>query len=175
MRRQTPFVAGMLLASVLSTAGAIEAPPQAAPVQPPQTAAPQTPIVPTDESAFNQVLQGSAHYRSLTGLKIPPDVIRSLARGDAVAAIGMLSKQAAAGSNDENIALVRIQHWCNRISNARAADAKTQIAQLPPALSPQRAARAAGVIIADEKYRQTVRESCSRAQFDFQAIEGRLR
>jgi hypothetical protein len=175
MRRQTRFVAGTLLVGVLSAASAIEAPPQTTPAPPPQAAAPQTQIVPTDESAFNQVLQGSAHYRNLTGLKIPPDVIRALARGDAVAAIGMLSKQAATGSNDENIALVRIQHWCNRISNARVADAKTQIAQLPPALSPQRAARAAGVIIADEKYRQTVRESCGRAQFDFQAIEGRLR
>jgi hypothetical protein len=175
MRRQIRFATGTLLIGVLSAAAAIEAPQQAAPAQPPQAAAPQAQIVPTDESAFYQVLQGSAHHRNLTGLKIPPDVIRALARGDAAAAIGMLNKQAAGGSNDENIALVRIQHWCNRISNARVADAKSQIAQLPAALSPQRAARAAGVIIADEKYRQVVRESCGRAQFDYQAIEGRLR
>jgi hypothetical protein len=168
-------VAGTLLAGLMSAAPAIEAPQQGAPTPPAQASAPPAQIVPTDESAFNQVLQGSAHHRNLVGLKIPPDVIRSLARGDAVGAIGLLSKQAAGGSNDDNIALVRIQHWCNRISNARVADAKTQIAQLPPALSPHRAARAAGVIVADEKYRQTARESCRRAQFDFQAIEGRLR
>jgi hypothetical protein len=170
--RRSFFLASALLAA---SSFAIEAP-QPTPPAPAQPAAPvQTPVTPNDESAFYQVLQTSAHHRNLTGLKIPPDVIRSLARGDAAAAIAMLSKQAAAGSNDENIALVRIQHWCNRISSARLPEAKAQIAQLPPVLSPERAARAAGVIVADENYRQVVRESCSRARFDFQAIEGRLR
>ena len=166
-----------LLASALVAASsfAIEAPQPSTPAPAPPSAPVQTQVTPTDESAFYQVLQTSAHHRTLTGLKIPPDVIRSLARGDAAAAIAMLSKQAAAGSNDENIALVRIQHWCNRISSARLPEAKAQIAQLPAQLSTERAARAAGVIIADEKYRQVVRESCARAQFDFQAIEGRLR
>ncbi|HVF16631.1 MAG TPA: hypothetical protein VNA21_06955 [Steroidobacteraceae bacterium] len=166
------FLASALLAA---SSFAIEAPQPTTP-GPAQPAAPvQTSVTPSDESAFYQVLQTSAHHRNLTGLKIPPDVIRPLARGDAAAAIAMLSKQAAAGNNDENIALVRIQHWCNRISSARLPEAKAQIAQLPPVLSPERAARAAGVIVADEKYRQVVRESCSRARFDFQAIEGRLR
>jgi hypothetical protein len=175
MRRQAIFVASTVLAGYLSSASAIEAPQPATPTPAPQAAPAPAQVIPTDESAFYAVLQGSAHHRNLTGLKIPPEVIRTLARGDAAAAIALLSKQAAGGSNDENIALVRIQHWCNRIASARVAEAKAQISQLPPALSPQRAARAAGVIVADEKYRQVARASCSRAQFDYQAIERRLR
>jgi hypothetical protein len=175
MRRQTTFVASTVLAGYLSCASAIEAPQPATPTPASQTAPAPAQVIPADEAAFYEVLQGSAHHRNLTGLKVPPEVIRALARGDVAAAIALLSKQAAGGSNDENIALVRIQHWCNRIASARVAEAKAQIAQLPPALSPQRAARAAGVIIADEKYRQIARASCSRARFDYQAIEGRLR
>jgi hypothetical protein len=175
MKRKTLSVTCIVLAGFTFAAHAIEAPQPSTPAQTAQPAIPQAQIVPTDEAAFYEVLQGSAHHRNLTDLKIPPDVIRSLARGDAAAAVAMLSKQAAGGSNDENIALVRIQHWCNRISSSRVADSKAQIGQLPPALSPRRASRAAGVIIADEKYRQVVRASCGRAQFDYQGIESRLR
>jgi hypothetical protein len=175
MKRQIRFVAGMFLATCMSAAFAIEAPQPTAPAQGAPGAVPPAQIVPTDEAAFYEVLQASAHHRNLTGLKIPPDIVRALARGDAAAAVAMLSKQAAGGSNDENIALVRIQHWCNRIANTKVADTKTQIGQLPPPLSQQRAARAAGVIIADEKYRQVARQSCGRAQFDYQGIEARLR
>ena len=172
MRRQNWFALSALLAS---TAFGIEAPQPSAPAQ--SQAAPSAPaqITPTNETAFLEVLQASAHHRTLTGLKIPPDVIRLLARGDAAGAVALLGRQAAGGNNDTNIALVRIQHWCNRISQTRVADAKAQIAQIPPSLSTQRAARAAGVMLADEKYRQTVRESCARAQFDYQGIEARLR
>ena len=85
-----------LLASALVAASsfAIEAPQPSTPAPAPPSAPVQTQVTPTDESAFYQVLQTSAHHRTLTGLKIPPDVIRSLARGDAAAAIAMLSKQA---------------------------------------------------------------------------------
>ena len=172
MRRQNYFALCTLLAS---TTFAIEAPQPSAPTQ--SQAAPAAPaqVTPSDETAFLEVLQASFHHRNLTGLKIPPDVIRLLARGDAAGAVASLGKEAAGGNNDTNIALVRIQHWCNRISQSRVAEAKAQIAQLPVGLSPQRASRAAGVIIADEKYRQTVRDSCARAQFDYQGIEARLR
>jgi hypothetical protein len=163
------------LAAHVSAACAIEAP-QPTPQTPSSQAQPaSSDIVPTDESAFYEVLQASAHHRALTGLQLPSDVIRALSRADAAAAVAMLGQQAAGGGKDENIALVRIQHWCNRISQARAPDAKAQIAKLPPTLEPPRAARAAGVIIAEEKYRQAARESCARAQFDYRGIEARLR
>jgi hypothetical protein len=175
MTRQRFFAGCSLLASLLSAAHAIEAPQPTTPAQSAPAPTQQAQIVPSDETAFYEVLQASAHHRNLTGLKIPTDVVRWLARGDAAGAVAMLSKQAAAGSNDENIALVRIQHWCNKIATTRVAEPQQQIAQLPPALSSQRAARAAGVIIADTKYRQRARESCAKAQFDYQGIEARLR
>jgi hypothetical protein len=175
MRREISFVACALLTFGVRASYAIEAPQPAAPVNAPASPPPSSTLVPSDESAFYEVLQASAHHRNLTGLKIPAEVIRSLARADAATAVAMLTQQAAGGGNDANIALVRLQHWCNRMTSGRVAEAKTQIAQLPPALSPQRATRAAGVIIADEKYRQLARGSCGKAQFDFQGIEARLR
>jgi hypothetical protein len=173
MKRST--LVSWTLAAFVSCAAAIEAPQPSTTPPVAQPATPTVAITPTDETAFYGVLQGSAHHRNLTGLKIPPDVIHSLARGDAAAAVAMLSQQAASGGKDENIALVRIQHWCTRIASSRAPEAKAQIAQLPPQLTPQRAARAAGVIIADEKYRRLASESCARAQFDYRGIEARLR
>jgi len=163
------------LAGCFSSAIAIEAPD--ASTQPAAPAQPQgaREIKPRDESAFVQVLQRSAHHRNLTGLKIAPDVVAALAKGDVAGAITHLSQQAAGGNNDANIALVRIQHWCNRFANARPPEAQAQIARLPPTLDPERAARAAGVILAEESYRKTASEGCARAQFDYGGIEGRLR
>jgi hypothetical protein len=157
-----------------SRAAAIEAPASSQP--PAEQPASQTPnIVPNDETAFVEVLQRSSHHRNLTGLKISTDVVALLARGDVAGAIATLSRQAAGGNNDANIALVRIQHWCNRIATARAPDARAQIAKLPSTLDPERAARAAGVLIAEEKYRQVASRSCAQAQFDYNGIEARLR
>jgi hypothetical protein len=165
----------LALALCASRTVAIEAP--ASTLQPPaEQSAPQAAnITPSDESAFASVLQRSAHYRNLTGLKIAYDVVDLLARGDVSSAIATLSRQAAGGNNDANIALVRIQHWCNRIVSTRVPDAQSQIAKLPATLDPQRAARAAGVLIAEEKYRQAASQSCTKAQFDYSAIEARLR
>ncbi len=155
--------------------GAIEAP-STAESQPPAPPESQAPLVkPSDESAFVTTLQNSAHHRNLTGLKIAPDIVATLARADVATAVARLGEQAATGNNDANIALVRVQHWCNRVASARLPDAQAQIAKLPATLDPQRAAKAAGVIVADENYRQRAREGCARAQFDYGAIEGRLR
>jgi hypothetical protein len=172
MKRSTCVV--WTLAAYSCTAGAIEAPQLTSQTTEARASTPTVQVAPTDESAFYQVLQASAHHRTLTGLKIPSDVILALSRADAAAAVSLLNQQAVSGGTDENIALVRVQHWCNRISQSRAPDAKAQISKLPPTLDPQRAARAAGVIIADEKYRQAARESCARAQFDYRGIEARL-
>ena len=173
MKRWTIPCSCVLLAG--HAALAIEAPKPDSADSPAAAPAPQAQLAPSDEAAFYAVLQSSAHHRNLTGLKVPADVQSSLARGDAAAAVAALSAAAAANRNDENIALVRIQHWCNRISSSRTADAKAQIAKLPADLAPQRAARAAGVIIAEEEYLRTARSSCAQAQFDYGGIEQRLR
>lgn len=167
MKAATPLLCA--LTGWMSCAQAIE------PSPPTSQATNSATIAPSDEAAFVVTLQNSAHHRNLTGLKISADVVSSLARGNVVNAIADLSKQAAGGNSDANIALVRIQHWCNRVSSMRMPDAQTQISKLPPSLSPNRAGRAAGVIVAEEKYRQAAREGCGRAQFDYGAIEMRLR
>lgn len=156
-------------------AGAIEAPATSETQVPEAPPAQAAAITPSDERAFVATLQNSAHHRNLTGLKISPDIVTSLARGDVATAISRLGEQAASGNNDANIALVRVQHWCNRVASARVPEAQAQIAKLPATLDPQRAARAAGVIVAEESYRQRAREGCARGQFDYGAIEGRLR
>jgi hypothetical protein len=98
-----------------------------------------------------------------------------LARGDADAAVSALSAQANSGKAAENIALVRVQHWCNRIFNSQPMDTQSQINQLAANLSTERIGRAAGVLLAEEKYRDRARTSCGKAQFDFGPIESRLR
>jgi hypothetical protein len=151
--------------------GTVPAAPKAEPARPA--------ITPTDETAFYTILQRVAHTRNFTGLSIPADVINALAQGDADIAIAKLNTQANGGKVPENIALVRLQHWCNRVANSRPADPQAQISSmlnnLPPTFSPERASRAAGVLIAEEKYRERARASCGKAQFDFDAIESRLR
>ena len=163
------------LSGFLCSAHAIEAPPPNTQTPTATAASPSAAITPSDEAAFVRTLQNSAHHRNLTGLKIAPEVVASLARADVAKAIAELSNQAASGNNDANIALVRIQHWCNRVASTRLPDAQQQIAKLPPNLSPERATRAAGVIVAEEKYRQAARQGCARGQFDYGAIEARLR
>ncbi len=153
---------------------AIEAPAGSSPQVPAQDA-PRAAITPTDERDFVTVLQRSSHHRNLTGLEIAREVIDTLARGDIAPAVATLSKQASGGNHDADIALVRIQHWCNRITSTRTPDPQAQISRLPPALDPARAARAAGVLIAEAAYRQTAGRGCAQARFDFGGIEARLR
>lgn len=138
-------------------------------------AAPGATIEATDESAFIQTLQRVTHFRAFRGLKVSGDVIDRLARGDAEGTVAALGAAADEGDRDANIALVRVQHWCSSLVSSRSADPQAQIAKLREQLPPPRAARVAGVIRADSEFRNRARTSCTRAQFDYGAIEARLR
>jgi len=179
MRRPTWRLRVFLCAAALGVSSAvlsIEAPkPHVAAPAPPKPEPARPSITPTDETAFYTVLQRVAHTRNFTGLSISADVINALAQGDADVAVGKLNAQANSGKLPENIALVRLQHWCNRVANSRPADPQAQMNNLPPTFPPERASRAAGVLIAEQKYRERAGTSCSKAQFDFNAIESRLR
>jgi TPR repeat protein len=89
--------------------------------------------------------------------------------------VATFSAQSAAGNQNANIALVRIQHWCNRVLSAQPVDSKAQLDRIAPLVSPQRLARAAGVYVAERAYMERARQGCSKAHFDFGAIEARLR
>jgi hypothetical protein len=165
------FAAGLLICAIVE---AIEAPKQQAP---PAEAAPaqRAALEPTDQREFYRVLQHSAHARTLRGLTIPPETIAALARGEADAAVASLSALAAQGDKEANIALVRIQHWCNRVASARQSASQDQIAKLISALPDERAEKVAGVIQAENAYQKVARDACFKARFDFGAIEARLR
>jgi hypothetical protein len=170
--------AGVLAALWLATcaAHAIEVPkPQPEPEQPAQAPPPQLTITPTDERAFYEKVQRVTAYRSMRGLKIPAEVIAELGRGNADAAVAMLSRLAVEGNKEADIALVHVQHWCNSVSQQRAGDPKAQMAKLLKGQPEQRAARVAGVMYAEVEYMQRARASCSKARFDYTGIEARLR
>jgi hypothetical protein len=157
-------------------AHAIEAPkPQPAQQQPQQQAPPELNITPTDERAFYEKIQRVTAFRAMRGLKIPTEVIAELGRGNAEAAVASLGNLASSGNNDANIALVLVQHWCVAVSRQRAGDPKAAIAKMVQNQPQQRAARVAGVIYAEVEYMQRASASCSRARFDYQGIEARLR
>jgi hypothetical protein len=168
----------MILAVVaVSTCGAalaIEAPKTETPATPAPAAAAAAAAA-VDEKAFYETLRRSSQRRTLSGLRIPDEVVLALARGEADVAVAMLSGAASKGGNDENIALVRLQHWCNRVANGQAADPQAQIDKLDVSLPEERRARAAGVLREEARYRQVAAASCRKAQFDFQGIEARLR
>jgi hypothetical protein len=171
--RRLAIVAACLFACA---AQAIEVPkPQPVQEQPPAPAPPPLNITPTDETAFYEKLQRVTHYRNLLGLHVPETAIAELGRGNADAAVAALSGAANQGNNEANIALVRIQHWCNSVSSQRAGDPQTQIAKFAKDMPPQRASRIAGVIHAELDYLQRARAGCGKAGFDYQGIEGRLR
>jgi hypothetical protein len=170
--------AGALVAVWLATgaAHAIEAPkPQPPAEKPAEQAPPQLTVTPTDERAFYEKIQRVTAYRSLRGLKTPPEVIADLGRGNADAAVATLSGLASQGNKGADIALVHVQHWCNSISQQRAGDPKVQIAKLVKGQPEQRAARVAGVMYAEVEYMQRARVACSKARFDYTGIEARLR
>ncbi|HKQ13744.1 MAG TPA: hypothetical protein VJT80_09950 [Steroidobacteraceae bacterium] len=155
---------------------AIEAPkPQAAPEEKKEEPPPEVTITPTDERAFYEKIQRVTAYRGLRGLKIPADVIADLGKGNADKAVATLSGLASQGSNDANIALVHVQHWCAAVSQQRAGDPKTQIAKLVQGQPEPRQARVAGVMYAEVDYMQRARTNCGNARFDYTAIEARLR
>ncbi len=137
--------------------------------------APQASVTPTDETAFYERLQYVAHKRMLVGLGIGDDTLKSLSAGSADSAIGRLSQQSIAGDRNATIALVRIQHWCNRISQARPADIQAQLTRFTPLVPAEKLARMGGVLHAERAYQERARQSCSKAPFDYQGIESRLR
>ena len=101
----------MILAAVATTwcssAWCIEAPKNDAN----KSEAAQPAAVPAvDEKVFYDTLRRSAQRRTLSNLRISDDVVLALARGEADVAVGLLANAAAKGGNEENIALVRIQH-----------------------------------------------------------------
>lgn len=132
-------------------------------------------VSPTDETQFYEQLQRVTHWRNLRGLHVPQDAIDELARGNADVAVAALSEAAAKGNEEANIALVRIQHWCSRVGSARPPNLDEQIAQLSNILPPERAARAAGVLQAEAAFMPRAAQGCRRANFDYGAIEDRLR
>ncbi|HMN46297.1 MAG TPA: hypothetical protein PKE27_17095 [Povalibacter sp.] len=135
----------------------------------------QATVTATDETAFYERLQYVAHKRLLVGLGIGDDALKSLGAGSADAAIGQLSQRSVAGDRNATIALVRIQHWCNRISQSRPADIPAQLARFAPMVSTEKLARIAGVLNAERSYQERARQGCSQAPFDYQGIESRLR
>ena len=155
---------------------AIDIPKAETPASAGEAAAPPTAnVVPSDETAFYERLQYVTHKRNLVGLGIDDATLKILASGAPETAIANLSSRSVAGDGNATIALVRIQHWCNRISSARPADAQAQLQKLAPLLSSERLARVAGVFAAEREYQVKARGGCSRAPFDYQGIESRLR
>jgi len=168
--------AGLLAALATCAAYAIEAP-KAQPQreEEPQQAPPEAGVTPTDERAFYEKIQRVTAFRSMRGLKVPPEVIAELGRGNADVAVAALSQKASSGDNDANIALVLTQHWCAAVSQQRAGDPKAAIARLVQNQPEKRAARVAGVIYAEVEYMQRASASCRKARFDYTGIEARLR
>ncbi|HEY0942427.1 MAG TPA: hypothetical protein VGE08_20205 [Steroidobacter sp.] len=143
--------------------------PEAAPETPPVT------IVPTDETQFHQVLQRVTAFRNLRGLNVSDQIIDQLSRGEADQAVAALSALAAQGNRQADIALVRIQHWCNSVASARRPDWQSQLPQVEKQFPPERAQRIAGLLKAEAEYGPRATAACSKARFDFGAIESRLR
>ena len=161
--------------SAVTCAHAIEAPKQQQQEAAPAEEAPAPEIAPTDETQFYEELQRVSHWRNLRGLHVPQAAIDELARGNADRAVAALSEAAAKGSEEANIALVRIQHWCSRAASARAPNLEEQIRKLSSILPPERAARAAGVLRAEAEFMPRAAQACRKASFDYGAIEDRLR
>ncbi|MFC4310171.1 hypothetical protein ACFPN2_13855 [Steroidobacter flavus] len=170
--RSAAFTAALFL--IQSSALAIEKPKQAPPPEAPPEA-PAITVAPTDETQFQQTLQRVSTFREFRGLKINEEVIDQLSRGEADKAVASLSTLAAQGDRDANIALVRIQHWCNSVSQSRQQDWQAQLPQVAKQFPPERAGRVAGVLKADAEFSPRARQGCSQARFDFGGIEARLR
>jgi hypothetical protein len=169
--RSAAFAALLL---VQASAHSIEAPKPATPAEP-EAAEPPAQITATDETKFQQLLQRVTTFRNFRGLNINAETIDQLARGETDKAVASLSALANQGNKNADIALVRVQHWCNTVSSARLPDTQAQIAKLPKGFAPERAARAAGVMKAEAEFMPRAKAGCMKARFDFGAIEARLR
>lgn len=121
------------------------------------------------------MLQRVTHYRGLHALGVPATAIDALAKGNADVAVAELSALANQGNRDVNVALVRLQHWCNRAASSRPADPQAQIDKIGAGIPAERAARVAGVIRAEADFLNRARAGCGKASFDYNAIESRLR
>lgn len=166
------IAAALLL--IQSAALAIEKPKQVPPPEAPPEA-PAITVAPTDETQFQLVLQRVSTFREFRGLKIGDEVIDQLSRGEADKAVASLSKLAAQGDRDANIALVRIQHYCNSVAQSRPLDWQAQLPEVGKQFPPERAGRVAGVLKADAEFAPRAKAGCSQARFDFGGIEARLR
>jgi hypothetical protein len=165
------------LAALLLTHGAahaIEAPRKLPQMDAPLEAPPVT-VAPTDETQFQQVLQRVTTFRNMRGLNLSDQVLDQLARGEADQAVATLSALAAQGNRQADIALVRVQHWCNTVSSARPTDWQAQLPQVAKQFPPERASRVAGLLKAEAEFSPRAKAGCSKARFDFGAIEARLR
>jgi hypothetical protein len=171
-KRSAALAAALLLMQGASQA--IEAPKQTPPPEPPAEA-PAVTVAPTDETQFQQVLQRVTMFRTMKGLNVSDQVIDQLSRGEADQAVAALSTLAAQGNRQADIALVRVQHWCNSVSSSRAPDWKSQLEQVGKQFPPDRAPRIAGVLKAEAEFKPRAMAGCGKARFDFGAIEARLR
>lgn len=170
--RSAAIAAALLL--LQGAAHAIEKPKQIPPPEPPPEA-PAITVAPTDETQFQQVLQRVTMFRNLRGLNVGDQVIDQLARAETDQAVATLSTAAAQGNRQADIALVRVQHWCNGVSSARLPDWQSQLPQVGKQFPPERAPRVAGLLKAEAEFNPRARAACAKARFDFGAIEARLR
>ncbi|MDY6945676.1 MAG: hypothetical protein SXG53_08150 [Pseudomonadota bacterium] len=176
-RRSHGILGSAALAALLLMQGAaygIEAPKKVPPPEEPAAAPPVT-IAPTDETQFQEVLRRVTMFRNLRGLDVGAQVIEQLARGETDQAVATLSTLAAQGNRSADIALVRIQHWCNTVASARPIDWQAQLPQVGKQFPPERAPRVAGLLKAEAEFSPRAKAACSKARFDFGAIEARLR
>ena len=175
-RRSFPIRSAAFAALLLiqTSAHSIEAPKPAAPPEP-EAEAPRPQITPTDETQFQTLLQRVTTFRNFRGLNVSTETVDQLSRGEADKAVASLSTLANQGNKNADIALVRVQHWCNTVSSARTPDPQAQIAKMPKEFSPERAARVAGVLKAEAEFMPRAKAGCMKARFDFGGIESRLR
>lgn len=175
-RRSFPIRSAAFAALLLIQASAhgIEAPKPATPPEP-EAEAPRPQITPTDETQFQTLLQRVTTFRNFRGLNVSAETVDQLSRGEADKAVASLSTLASQGNKNADIALVRVQHWCNTVSSARPPDPQAQIAKMPKEFSPERAARVAGVLKAEADFLPRAKAGCMKARFDFGGIESRLR
>lgn len=71
--------------------------------------------------------------------------------------------------------MVRIQHYCNSVSQSRQQDWQAQLPEVGKQFPPERAGRVAGVLKANAEFAPRAKAGCSQARFDFGGIEARLR
>jgi hypothetical protein len=172
LRALSSAAAAALLLSV-SSLHAIQVPKPEPATQ--AAAEPKATIAATEEAQFYERLQRVTQYRELRNLGVPAEAIDALAKANADVAIATLNALANQGNRDVNVALVRLQHWCNRVMSSRPTDTQAQISKLGGIMSAERTARAAGVLNAEAAFLNRGRDSCRKAAFDYNGIEARLR